>query len=50
LERFFVAHASLTKREDRGQKNGAKAAGGEEAGVPLVANVRAVEFVFGTIV
>ena len=45
-----MAHASFTKREKRSQKNGDKAGGGEPAGVPLVANIRAIEFVFGTIV
>ena len=40
----------MTKREERSQKNGDKAGSGEQAGVPLVANIRAVEFVFRTIV
>jgi hypothetical protein len=40
----------LTKREERGQKNGDKAGRGEQASVPLVTNIRSVEFVFRTIV
>jgi hypothetical protein len=50
LQRFFVTHSSLTKREQRGQKNGDKAGRGQQAGVPLGANIRAIEFVFRTIV
>ena len=50
LDRFFVAHASLTQCEECDQKNGDKAGGGEQAGLPPVANIRTVEFVFGPIV
>lgn len=50
MQRFFVARTSLEKREERGQQNGDNAGSGEHAGVPLVANILAVEFVFWTIV